>query len=307
MPVQFTILLPVHRNADLIPYAIQSVLRQTVQDFELFIICDGSPPDTIDCAQSFANKDSRIYVFPFRKGKRHGETHRHIVLQQAKGKYIAHIADDDFWFPNHLDELSKLLQHVDFGNLIACFVDHSLDNCIDGLPGDLGDPNTIQRMLTSKYNFFGISTAGYTMEAYRRLPNGWSPAPDDLWTDLHMWRKFLQTPDLTFGSRFAVTACQFPSPPRKHLSTSERKLEMAVWFEKMQCEKQRDQGAQQVLKKLMQKACFFETNYTKFENYDQLESEICSIYQTLSWRMTKPLRQSKTLLKHLFNILNMSA
>lgn len=303
---QFTILLPIHRNADLIPYAIQSVLQQTIHDFELFIICDGSPSDTIDCAQSFANKDSRIHIFPFPKGKRHGEAHRHIALQQAKGKYIAHIADDDFWFPNHLDEMSKLLQHVDFGNLTACFVDHSVDNWINGLPGDLGDPNTIQRMLTSKYNFFGISTSGYTMDAYSRLSDGWSPAPDDIWTDLHMWRKFLQTPGLTFGSRVAVTACNFGSPPRKHLSTSERKLEMGAWFEKMQCAKQRDQCVQQVLKKLTQKAYFYETNYTKFENYDRLESEIHSIYQTLSWRITKPLRQGKTWLKHLFNTLNVS-
>lgn len=304
MAILFTILLPVHRNADLIPFAIQSVLAQTIQDFELFIICDGAPLDTITCAQSFAEMDHRIDVFSFPKGKRHGEAHRHIALQQAKGSYITHIADDDFWFPNHLEEMSKLLQHVDFGNLTACLVDTGVDNSIYGLTGDLHNPETIHRMITSKYNFFGITTSGYTLAAYQSLSQGWSPAPDDIWTDLYMWRKFLRTPGLTFGTRAAVTACHFGSPTRKHLSTSDRKLEMAAWFEKMQCKEQRDQCIQQVLKKLNQKAYLYEINYSKVVNFAQLETgfttlnnEIFSIYHSLSWRMTKPLRIGKKWLK----------
>lgn len=311
MTLLFTILLPVHRHADLIPYAIKSILTQTIQDFELFIICDGAPPDTIACAQSFEELDHRISVFSFPKGKRHGEAYRHIALQQAKGKYIAHLADDDFWFPNHLEEMSKLLQHVDFGNLTACFVDPGVDNTIYGLPGDLHHPETVQRMIKSNFNFFGLTTSGYTMAAYRRLPQGWSPAPDNIWTDLYMWRKFLGTQGLTFGTRVAVTACHFASPLRTQLSALERKSEMDKWFEKMQCKEQRDQWAQQVLKKLNQKAYFYEMNQRKLVNYDQLEAdyislnkEICSIYHSLSWRMTSLLRHGNKWLKSFVNRLN---
>ncbi len=302
MAILFTILLPVHRNADLIPYAIKSVLTQTIQNFELFIICDGAPDDTLACAQFFAGQDSRIRVFPFPKGERHGEAHRHIALQQANGQYIAHLADDDFWFPNHLEEMSKLLQHNDFGNLIACLVDLDKENQIHGLSGDLSNLETVQKMLNKKYNFFGLTTSGYRQVAYQRLSQGWSPAPTDIWTDLYMWRKFLKTPGLTFGTRIAITACHFSTASRKHLSTAERKLEMEKWFNKMQCKEQRDQWTQQVLHKLNQKAYTCEVNHKHTINLDQynaLSEELCSVYRSLSWRLTNPLRQGKKWLRFL--------
>lgn len=303
MTVLFTILLPVNRNADLITYAIQSVLAQTIQNFELFIICDGAPSDTTACAQLFAEKDRRISVFSFPKGERHGEVHRHTALQQAKGKYIAHVADDDFWFPNHLEEMSKLLQHVDFGNLTACIVDLDVDDSVYGLSGDLHDPETVQKMLKNKWNFFGLTTSGYTKAAYQRLSQGWSPAPTDIWTDLYMWRKFLGTQGLAFGSRVAVTACHFKSFPRSHLSTLDRKLETARWFTKMQCKDQRDQWTQQVLMNLNQKAYSAEINLINFNQlkteYNALNDELCGVYHSLSWRLTTPLRHAKKWLNSL--------
>jgi hypothetical protein len=47
------------------------------------------------------------------------------------------------------------------------------------------------------------------MTAYRDLPCGWSPAPEDVYSDLHMWRKFLSRPALRAGSSFAVTTLKF--------------------------------------------------------------------------------------------------
>lgn len=307
MTILFTILLPVHRNADLIPYAIKSVLAQTIQDFELFIICDGAPSDTIVCAHLFAKEDSRINVFSFPKGERHGEAYRHIALQHAKGNYIAHIADDDLWFPNHLEEMSKLLQDVDFGNVTACLVDPNDENNNAGLCGDLHNSDIVQRMISTPFNFFGFTTAGYTMAAYRRLPQGWSPAPNHMWTDLYMWRKFLLTPGLIFGTRITVTAFQFPAPLRTHLSPLDRKLEIEKWFVKMQCQKQRDQWSQKILKKLQLQAYLYEMNQSKLMHYDTLKAEhaalnneIHSIYHSLSWRITNPLRQVAYLAKKWF-------
>lgn len=71
-----TVLLPVLRPPYFLPNAIERVLAQTMREFELFVICDGAPPETIECAQEFALRDPRVTVFAFSKGERGGETHR---------------------------------------------------------------------------------------------------------------------------------------------------------------------------------------------------------------------------------------
>ena len=41
----------------MLPFAIESVLAQSVHEFELLIICDGAPPETIACARDYAGRD----------------------------------------------------------------------------------------------------------------------------------------------------------------------------------------------------------------------------------------------------------
>ncbi|MBK5577868.1 glycosyltransferase [Ochrobactrum anthropi] len=54
----FSILLPTHSRVDVIGYAVQSVLNQTVKDFELLVVGDGCPPETRTILQGF--NDPRI-------------------------------------------------------------------------------------------------------------------------------------------------------------------------------------------------------------------------------------------------------
>ncbi|MGH6830040.1 MAG: glycosyltransferase family 2 protein [Methylocella sp.] len=141
----FTILLPVNRPPALLPYAIASVLAQDRQDFELFVICDGAPPETASRAREFAASDARIRVFEHPKGEHHGEAYRPQALGQARGEYVCHIGDDDVWLPNHLTEAAALLREFDFGNL--AHVEVLPDGRINVLLGDLANANTRRRMM----------------------------------------------------------------------------------------------------------------------------------------------------------------
>jgi glycosyltransferase involved in cell wall biosynthesis len=226
----FTILLPVHRPPVMLPYAIQSVLAQARQDFELFIICDGAPAETESCARDFAARDPRIKAFVHPKGQRHGEVYRHEALQQARGVYVCQIGDDDLWFPSHLDEMEALLRNVDFGNV--SHVEVRADGRVLLLPGDLGEAAVRERMLQTPFNFFGPTVAGYRLSAYRSLPVGWSPAPPDLPTDLHMWRKFLVREDLRFGTKVAVTSVKCSARERHDWPLDQRAAEVKEWAER---------------------------------------------------------------------------
>ncbi|WP_346914348.1 glycosyltransferase [uncultured Roseibium sp.] len=226
----FTIILAVNRPPLLLPFAIDSALRQTVQNFELFIVCDGAPEETVKLAETYSAGDDRIRVYPFPKGQRHGEAHRDTALKDARSTYVAHLADDDIWLPNHLSELELLLKTCDFGNLLHA--DVRPDGRVKVHVGSLGDPAIRDRMLKEKWNFFGPSSAGYRLDAYRALPVGWSPAPEDIWTDLHMWRKFLSREGLTADTRYSVQCIKLPDSIRRKMTLEERLEETRSLVEK---------------------------------------------------------------------------
>jgi glycosyltransferase involved in cell wall biosynthesis len=220
----FTVLMPIIRPPDLMRFAIASLQKQTLTEFELLIVGDGAPAETIEAAKEIAAKDPRIKVYFFPKGERNGEAHRHQVLKEARGQYICHLCDDDLWFPEHLETMRTLLEKVEFGHTL-----HSLVNANDTVSmflADLADPLVQKRLKTEHWNFFGHTVGGYRTETYRRLPVGWSPAPADLWPDLYMWRKFLALDGISAGTSFKVTSVHFASPVRKKWSMDKRRSEI---------------------------------------------------------------------------------
>jgi len=244
----FTILMPVVRTPELIGFAIDSVLHQTRGDFELLVVGDGAPPETIQAAERISIHDGRVRVFPFPKGERHGEAHRHTVLQSARGRYVCGLADDDIWFPEHLEEVAALLCEFEFGNILHANIK------ADGVPfvalTDLADPRIQARMVSEIYNFFAPSQAAYRRETYDRLPVGWSPAPDGVPTDLAMWRKFLALPDLAAGTRFVLTSLHFPAAQRGDWPLEQRAKEIAGYAERAATAQGRDHLRQLALGEL---------------------------------------------------------
>ncbi len=285
---RFTILLSLVRPPIFLPFAIESVLAQTVQEFELFIVCDGAPIETIECAQEYARRDARIKVLSFPKGDRFGEAYWHNALTSASGQYVAHIEDDDLWFPAHLEELEKLLQTADFGHVMHVWV--KPDESMEMLPFDLAIPELRQRMLDEKFNRFGFSVCGYRLEAYRRLAEGWAPGQKGLWPDLNMWRKFLRRDDFKFGTRMAVTALVLAAGFRKQLSFEERAKESRKWLDRIFDERERAKIVEAAWRSAVRKEL-------------QAESEIERILNSDSWRVTKPLRSAKAVVSRGFRAL----
>jgi glycosyltransferase involved in cell wall biosynthesis len=229
----------------LLPYAIESVLAQAESRFELLIVCDGAPAATAECAESYARRDRRVSVFQFPKGERHGEAHRHAVLAQSSGELIAYVPDDDLWFPEHLDELGRLLADVDFGHLLHVFIDGNGN--LQCFPCDLGDREIVARMMSENYNLFGPTVVGHRRSLYSRLREGWAPAPPAFPTDLHMWRKFLSTPSVRIGSRVAVTSLHFPDALRRDWTDEARMRELSEWSIRIRSPLERERIRQMIL------------------------------------------------------------
>lgn len=94
-----TVVIPVYNSEKYISSAIESVLTQTYQNFEIIIINDGSTDNTKRVIESF--NDSRIkYIEQKNAGP---AAARNKGLENAIGEYIAFLDADDLWKPEKLE------------------------------------------------------------------------------------------------------------------------------------------------------------------------------------------------------------
>jgi len=108
-----TVAMPTYNAEKHIGEAINSVLNQTFEDFELLIINDGSLDHTLEIISSY--KDTRIRLIDLEKNK--GIAHcRNLALQEARGEFIAWTDSDDLNEPTRFEKQIYFLQHnPDFG------------------------------------------------------------------------------------------------------------------------------------------------------------------------------------------------
>lgn len=94
-----SVLLPTYNAAPAVEDAIESILDQTYDDFELLVVDDGSTDDTIDIVRSF--DDSRIRLH--RRDEDDGlAAALNFGIEKSEGKYVARQDADDVSRPTRL-------------------------------------------------------------------------------------------------------------------------------------------------------------------------------------------------------------
>ena len=223
MPL-FTVLIPTFNHCETIEFAIKSVQNQTIQDFEIIVVGDGQPKRLDTIMNKLTTSDKRIKYFPNSKGEGYGENYRKEALDKVNSSFICYLGDDDLWFPNHLEVMKHYLKKNDFVH--TCQTHRQLDGSFLFLQDNLNFFFTRKKMLHSRWNFFGPTCVGHRLDSYRKLPHGWRPKPENLWSDLYMWRQWLEQPWAKFFSIQQVTTLKFPDAPRKNLKIDERLTEL---------------------------------------------------------------------------------
>ncbi len=225
--LQATVILPTHDHGGTIRFPLACLQRQTVRDFEVFVIGDGVPEEQKPALRQWVAADERFHLVDRPKHSRRGEPYRHEILQSARGRIVCYLCDRDLWLPDHLERMVGLLSTVDYGHSLPLHV--LPDKSFRTFPVDLAFVGYRHMMLTMNDNRMPFSCFAHTLAAYRDLPEGWTTTPDGYWTDLHMFRKFMAQPTLSGASGIVPTAVTFPSPPRQGWTEAQRAAELETW------------------------------------------------------------------------------
>ena len=102
-------------NGEYLKQAIESVLNQTYENFELIIVNDGSIDDTEEVIKQY--KDNRI-IYIKNDSNRGVYSARNKGLINARGEYIAFLDDDDYYYTNKLkDQLDFMMNNKSYISL----------------------------------------------------------------------------------------------------------------------------------------------------------------------------------------------
>ncbi len=98
-----SIIMPMHNSEATIARAMDSVLSQTYNNWELLIVDDASQDQSVMIASRLGSNDSRISIEELKTQNGAGIA-RNIAIENANGQYTAFLDSDDEWLPKKLEK-----------------------------------------------------------------------------------------------------------------------------------------------------------------------------------------------------------
>ncbi len=106
--VRFSIIVPVYNVKDYLPQCLDSLLAQTLQDFEVIVVDDVSTDGSKEIALSYASRyPDKIRVLLHSVNTRQGGA-RNTAIEAARGQYLLFVDSDDYLMSNTLARMEQV-------------------------------------------------------------------------------------------------------------------------------------------------------------------------------------------------------
>lgn len=170
MMEQFTsglvsIVMPCYNGEQFIDETIESVISQTYERWELWVIDDGSKDNSYDLVSRYAEKDKRIHLIQQQNAG--SAAARNNGIRHSHGQYLALLDSDDIWLPGFLDSQVRFIQQK--GSICVC----SSYSRIDEQSNEILKPVMSKAIITSKdmqsIDYIGCLTGLYDQSKYGKI------------------------------------------------------------------------------------------------------------------------------------------
>jgi len=115
-----SVLIPTYNREKFLSEAIESVLNQTYQDYELLIVDDGSTDNTKKLVEGYQERFGGRLRYIYKEHTNLPHT-RNTALKEAKGKYVAWLDSDDVFYPTKLEKQVKVLDGMGGRGLVHTY------------------------------------------------------------------------------------------------------------------------------------------------------------------------------------------
>ena len=102
----FSIIMPAYNAEKILTRSIESVLKQTLKDFEMIIVDDGSIDNSWNIIKKYESNDKRVIALHQDNAGPGAARNRAISI--SRGEYIAFLDADDYWEPDFLDTILRV-------------------------------------------------------------------------------------------------------------------------------------------------------------------------------------------------------
>ena len=123
-----SVIVPIYNAENYLHRCLDSILAQTLTDFELILVNDGSTDCSGKICDEYALKDNRIKVI--HKSNGGVASARQMGVDNALGNYTIHADPDDWVEPTMLEELYKKAIEKDADMVICDFYVQTCNTCI---------------------------------------------------------------------------------------------------------------------------------------------------------------------------------
>lgn len=121
-----SVVIPTHNREDLLPRAINSVLKQTYKNLEVIIVSDGSTDGTSSVGKHYEESDNRVRFLEYFPGQ--GGNHaRNTGILASKGDWVAFLDDDDEWHETKIEKQLELACHDENIGLVCTGINAIFD------------------------------------------------------------------------------------------------------------------------------------------------------------------------------------
>lgn len=185
MKPKISVIMGIYNCASTLGEAIESIINQTVDDWELIMCDDGSTDETLQVALAYATKYENISVYKNDKNMGLNYTLNH-CLKYAQGKYIARMDGDDLSVEDRFEKELKFLEsHPEYA-IVSTPMIYFDENGVFSIGTKCGEPAT---KTFSKGTPFSHAPAMVRREAYEAV-DGYTVASQFLRVeDWHLWIK----------------------------------------------------------------------------------------------------------------------